>query len=235
MDRNLRGRVRVRGGRGGQRRQRTVISDEIRATVIDHVLVHGMSMREAGQRVQPNISRFTVSTIIRRFREENRIERLPHGGGRTGMFSPHQETLIVMVRENNAIKLSEIQQKIIEDHVNFEGINSVSLSTVDRVLKRNRLRMKQLYRVPFDRNSDRVKKQRFQYVQRGGIVTLCAAISNHGVVHHHANLRPYNTHQLLIFLNHMRDALLGQQDEHPIYVVVWDNFREKESSFQEMS
>ncbi len=84
------------------------------------------------------------------------------------MFSPHQETLIVdMVRENNAIKLSEIQQKIIEDHVNFQGINSVSLSTVDRVLKRNRLRMKQLYRVPFDRNSDRVKEQRFQYVQVG--------------------------------------------------------------------
>lgn len=139
MDRNLRGRVRVRGGRGGrggQRRQRTVTSDEIRATVIDHVLVHGMSMREAGQRVQPNISRFTVSTIIRRFREENRIERLPHGGGRTSMFSPHQETLIVdMVRENNAIKLSEIQQKIIEDQVNFEGINSVRLSTVDRLLK----------------------------------------------------------------------------------------------------
>lgn len=59
--------------------------------------------------------------------------------------------------------------------------------------------------------------------QRGGNVTLCAAISNHGVVHHHANLGPYNTHQLLISLNHMRDALLGQQDEHPIYVVVWDN------------
>lgn len=126
--------------------------------------------------------------------------------------------------------------------------------------------MKQLYRVPFDCNSDRVKEQRFQGFfnwmqwkdpmntstwiklglispkgggrgrnvighrtivgvpgQRGGNVTLCAAISNHGVVHHHANLGPYNTHQLLIFLNHMLDALLGQQDEHPIYVVVWDN------------
>ncbi len=83
------------------------------------------------------------------------------------MIPPHQETLIVdMVHENNAIKLREIQQKII-DHVNFEGINSVSLSTVDRVLKRNTLRMKQLYRVPFDRNSDRVKEQRFQYVQVG--------------------------------------------------------------------
>ena len=84
------------------------------------------------------------------------------------MFSPHQETLIVdMVRENNTIKLREIQQRIIEDHMYFEGIDSVSLSTVDRVLKHNRLRMKQLYRVPFERNSDRVKEQKFQYVQVG--------------------------------------------------------------------
>ena len=73
-----------------------------------------------------------------------------------------------MVCENNPIKLSEIQQKIIEDHVNFEGINSVSLSTIARVLKRNRLRIK----------------------------------------------------RLPIFLNQMRDALLGQQAVHPIYVVV---------------
>lgn len=73
------GRVRVRGGgRGGRvqgqrrARPRIVISDQIRATVIDHVLVHGMTMREAGQRVQPNLSRFSVATIIRTFREENR-------------------------------------------------------------------------------------------------------------------------------------------------------------------
>ena len=60
------------GGRVGQRRQRAIISDEIRATIIDHVLVHGMTMREAGQRVQPNLSRFTVATIVRTFREQNR-------------------------------------------------------------------------------------------------------------------------------------------------------------------
>lgn len=60
------------------------------------------------------------------------------------MFSTHQETLNVdMVRQNNALKLHEVQQKIIEDHVNVEGINSVSLSTI--VLKSNRMRMKQLY------------------------------------------------------------------------------------------
>ena len=40
----------------GRGRQRVEISDEIRATVIDHVLVHGLTMREAGLRVQPNLS-----------------------------------------------------------------------------------------------------------------------------------------------------------------------------------
>lgn len=81
------------------------------------------------------------------------------------MFSPHQETLIVdMVCENNTIKLREIQLRIIEDNVHFEGIDRVSLSTVDHVLKRNRPCMQQLYRVPFERNSDRVEEQRFQYL-----------------------------------------------------------------------
>ncbi len=71
------GRGRDRGGgrgrdRGGGGRTRAIISNEIRATIIHHVLVHGMSMREAGLRVQPNISRFSVASIVRTFREENR-------------------------------------------------------------------------------------------------------------------------------------------------------------------
>ena len=48
-----------------------IVSDEICATLVDHVLAHGMSMREAGQRVQPNLSRFTVVSIMWTFREEN--------------------------------------------------------------------------------------------------------------------------------------------------------------------
>ncbi len=60
------GRVRGRGraGRGvhGQRRQ--TLSNEIRATLVDHVINHGLTMREAGQRVQPNLSRFTVASVI---------------------------------------------------------------------------------------------------------------------------------------------------------------------------
>ena len=56
----------------------------------------------------------------------------------------------------------------------------------------------------------------------GGNITLGAAISNQGVVHHHAIMGPYNTQHLLVFLNDMRDAL-ALLEERPTYVVVWDN------------
>ena len=51
-----------------------MISNEIRATVVGHVLNHGLRMRETGKRVQPNLSRFTVVAIIRNSRMENRYE-----------------------------------------------------------------------------------------------------------------------------------------------------------------
>ena len=46
------GRERRAARRG---RPRAVVSDEIRATVIDHVINHGLSYREAGLRVQPRL------------------------------------------------------------------------------------------------------------------------------------------------------------------------------------
>ncbi len=52
------------------------------------------------------------------------------------------------------------------------------------------------------------------YVLPSAIMGLSTIMSTWG---------PINTHQLLNFLNHMRDALLGQQDEHSIGVFVWDN------------
>ncbi len=61
------------GGRGRVRRVRNRITDDIRATIVDHVINHGMTLREAGQRVQPNLSRYTVASIIRTFRNENRL------------------------------------------------------------------------------------------------------------------------------------------------------------------
>ncbi len=60
-------------GRGGNRRVR--VSDEIRATLVNHVINHGFTMEEAGRRVQPNVNRSTVSSIVQTFRRENCIRR----------------------------------------------------------------------------------------------------------------------------------------------------------------
>lgn len=96
----------------------------------------------------------------------HRTARLPQTGGRGRLFTPRQEEAIcTMVRANNAMRLREIQRTIIEDNDVFENIHMVSISTIDRVLHRNQMSMKQLYRVPFQRNEDRVKELRYQYVQ----------------------------------------------------------------------
>lgn len=66
-----------------------------------------------------------------------------------------------MVIANNAIRLREIQSAVIEDNNIFGNIESVSIATIDRVLRRN------------ERNSDRVKEIRHQYVQVKHVCVLC--------------------------------------------------------------
>eukprot|EP00063_Salmo_salar_P033425 XP_014008260.1 PREDICTED: uncharacterized protein LOC106575994 isoform X1 [Salmo salar] len=79
-----------------------------------------------------------------------------------------------MVVANNTIRLQEIQNHIIADNTIFNNIHQVGLSTLDRVLQRNR---KQVYRVPFERNSESVKEQLYEYVQR--VLELDAAAIQH--------------------------------------------------------
>jgi hypothetical protein len=59
----------MRGGRRLRGRSRAFVSDETRATMIDHVINHGLSMREAGLRVQTNLQRSTVASIVRNCRQ----------------------------------------------------------------------------------------------------------------------------------------------------------------------
>ena len=47
------GGVRGRAGRGGHGQRRQQLSDEIRAALADHVINHGLTPREARQRVKP--------------------------------------------------------------------------------------------------------------------------------------------------------------------------------------
>ena len=60
--------VRMRGGRP-RGRSRAVVSDEIRATIIDHVINHGLSMRETESAAT---SATLNSAIVRHFLQNNR-------------------------------------------------------------------------------------------------------------------------------------------------------------------
>ncbi|XP_007232845.3 uncharacterized protein LOC125799434 [Astyanax mexicanus] len=205
-----------------------------------------------------------------------RIERLPVGGGRGRIFNAEQEAAVVnMVLANNAIRLREIKAAVIADQGVFRNIHTVSEATIDRVLRRNHMAMKQLYRVPFQRNSEAVKEARCQYVerimeleaegahhifiyvdeagfnlckvrrrgrnlignratitvpgQRGANITMCAAISNDGVLCHIPTIGPYNTERLIAFLNALYDILIPPQERGllrpgmPRFVIIWDN------------
>ncbi|XP_034740321.1 keratin, type I cytoskeletal 9-like [Etheostoma cragini] len=263
------GRGRGRGRKEGAQRGPN-LTNEIRATLVDHVVNHGLTLREAGLRVQPNLSRYKVASVIRTLRLENRIEGQERRGGRPPMFTEQQEREIVnMVLANNAITLNQLQANIVNNHVGFNNIHQVSTSTLARTLIKNHIQMKQIYRVPFERNSERVKRLRHDYAervlqmdgeeiqhefiyvdeagfnlsrtrrrgrniighraivnvpgQRGGNITLCAAIKQNGVLHPHAHMGPYNTALILTFLDQLHNITAANQIDHMQYIVVWDN------------
>ncbi len=96
----------------------------------------------------------------------SRMTRRPSGGGRQRLFTQQQELAVVdLVRADNAIRLHQLRQKILANRQVFNNINHVSITTIRRILGKHSITMKQLYRVPFERNSDRVKGLRAEYVR----------------------------------------------------------------------
>lgn len=60
--------------------------------------------------------------------------------------------------------------------------------------------------------------------QRGGNITLCAAIPQHGVVLRHAKTVPYNTPHILAFLDRLHHIGTAGNEMHQMqYTVIWDN------------
>ena len=94
-----------------------------------------------------------------------RVENDKEEGRPYSTNSKKERSLRNMVLANNAIRLREIQANIIGDHDIFHDVNQVSISTLARILTKNQVMMKQIYRVPFERNSERVKQLRHEYVE----------------------------------------------------------------------
>ncbi|KAI2650103.1 dTDP-glucose 4,6-dehydratase [Labeo rohita] len=167
-----------------------------------NILNQGGCKLEAGERVQPSLRQSAVASIIRIFQQTNRMQRLPPSGRRGKLLSNDQELAIVeMVVANNAIKLHEIQTRIVADHEIFDNIDSISLTTITRTLSKHRVRMKQLYTVPLKRSYD-------------DNMSRC-------------QVGPYNTERLLAFLNDLHQRLVPEQDQEGenmrTFVITWDN------------
>ncbi len=63
--------------------------------------------------------------------------------------------------------------------------------------------------------------------QLGRNITTCAAITQNGVLHHHATLGPYNTNHIIHFLDAAHDMLVQrlQNEDQARFVIIWDNVR----------
>ena len=123
------------------------------------------------------------------------------------MFSDEKEVSIVStVLANNKIRLCELREQIIADQITFAVINTVCISRLSRILKKH-ISLKQLYRVPYERNS------------KYHLVCCHQCIS----VHHHSILSPYNTALIICFLETLHDTVVQDGPEQPQFVVIWDN------------
>ncbi|KAI2644808.1 Variable charge X-linked protein 3B [Labeo rohita] len=65
--------------------------------------------------------------------------------------------------------------------------------------------------------------------QRGANITMCAAISNDGVLCHIPTIGPYNTERLITFLDALKKILIPPEERGllrpgmALYVIIWDN------------
>ncbi|XP_038570800.1 uncharacterized protein LOC119900112 isoform X2 [Micropterus salmoides] len=67
--------------------------------------------------------------------------------------------------------------------------------------------------------------------QRGGNITLCAAMGLEGLVHQQAVLGSYNTQRLLTFLEELKDILLDRQQHHPSFGTMYTSTEQTKSEW----
>lgn len=81
-----------------------------------------------------------------------RTQRFLTLGGRRRIFTAEQETVVTQLFSSPTMLLNS--GTLLADNITFRNVESVSITTIARVLKKHQIRMKQLYTVAFERNSD---------------------------------------------------------------------------------
>ena len=63
--------------RGQVRQNKRTVTDKNQATLVERLINPGLTLQKAGQRVQPNLSHYTVASVIWTYWNENKKQLLP--------------------------------------------------------------------------------------------------------------------------------------------------------------
>ena len=107
------------------------------------------------------VKRQTAYSIIRRYQENGRRERGPHGGSRAPVLDGESvDFLLMLIEDNPCITIREMNRTLQEG---FPNKPFVSDSTVSRSLDNNLITVKQAHNIPGEQNLARVKEDRVDY------------------------------------------------------------------------
>ena len=140
------------------------IDDATRQRIIELVANKGKQHKEVAAIF--GLPRTTVTSIVSTFRKQNRMNAVPRKGHKKRLLTRRQEKAVVhIVKQQNDITLQDIQQTVESDTNTFSNISSISLATIYRILKRNKITMKNLDFVPVSRNTPDTIEKRYTYVR----------------------------------------------------------------------
>lgn len=142
---------------------RVYVSNEMRKKVIELVFNQGFRIKQVSELLI--LKKPTIYGICKTFVNENRIEhKHTQKSGRKVLFDEEiKQGIGEFFKLNNAATIRECQTHI-QEHPEVFGDRIPSKTTIDRLLKRSEITMKNLEHVPKSRNSLTVINKRFDYV-----------------------------------------------------------------------
>lgn len=132
-----------------------------RERLIEFVFNHGFSVPQAA--IQLKMKLRTAYGILKRFEVENRLETKKQTGRKSIFNETFERNVVDFFLKQPDATLAQWQQSI-ASNPRLYGPIAPSLTTLFRILKKNRMSLKVVSKVPKVRNSPRVIEARYAYV-----------------------------------------------------------------------
>ncbi|MCY3754731.1 MAG: helix-turn-helix domain-containing protein [Alphaproteobacteria bacterium] len=137
------------GPAGALRRQGGPVGEELRSLAVAAVVEDGMSVSAAARRF--GLSRDSVGSWVKRFRERGHVRRDPVGGS-ASRIEPHRERIIRIIEARPAISMYGLRDALAAEGFAFHA------ATVQNFLKRHGLER--------DRRLARFRRRRKRWTER---------------------------------------------------------------------